>query len=214
MNVTVRQMDNAFLLSVAFADIINQHFLKSVTDKHGVILDTNDLFCQLSEYRRDELIGRPHNIIKSGVHSAEFFRNFWATIQRGEVWHGEVCNRARSGRLYWVDTFVMPCQLSSGEAGYLSIRYDITQLKELQSAVEGHSAAIDKKNERLNQIAFAIAHEVRAPLSNILGIVEAVEAGSVSPENLPRMLSSLKRQALAADQLFRKIMASAVDNRE
>lgn len=205
-------MDSAFLVSATFADIINQHFLKSVTDTRGIILDTNDLFCELSEYRREELIGKPHNIIKSGVHPADFFRTFWDTIQRGRVWHGEVCNRAKSGRLYWVDTFVMPCQLSSGEAGYLSIRYDITQLKALQSTVGEHSAAIDKKNERLNQIAFAIAHEVRAPLSNILGIAEAIEQGRVTNDNLGRMLTSLKNQAQAADGIFRKIMESAVES--
>lgn len=205
-------MDGPVLVSAAFADLIDNHFVKSVTDARGIILEANELFCNLSEYRRDELIGKPHSIIKSGFHSPAFFRQFWETIRGGKVWHGEICNRAKSGRLYWVDTFVLPCRLANSEPGYLSIRYDITRLKELQLTIDEHSGAIERKNQRLNQIAFAIAHDVRAPLSNILGIIDAIGENSVPAVELPRMLESLKNQALAADRLFRKIMESAVDS--
>ncbi|MBX3724281.1 MAG: PAS domain S-box protein [Turneriella sp.] len=203
-------MPDSVLVSDAVAGLINSHFLKSVTDTRGVILEANDLFCRLSEYPREELIGKPHSIIKSGYHSAAFFRQFWQTIQEHQVWHGEICNRAKSGRLYWVDTFVMPCRLANGEKGYLSIRYDITPLKALQSAVDNHSSAIDRKNQRLNQIAFALAHEVRAPLANMLAIVDGIEQGMISGDQLPRMLAALKKQAHEADRLFEKIMQSAV----
>ena len=72
---------------------LDQHAIVSITDPHGNIVYANRKFCKISGYSSKELIGRNHNIVKSGIHPPKFFAELWSTITAGKVWHGEVCNR-------------------------------------------------------------------------------------------------------------------------
>jgi PAS domain S-box-containing protein len=121
---------------------IDEHALISVTDARGQIIDANSGFCRVSGYAREQLIGRNHRILNSGVHPKEFWVGMWRTIVSGRSWSGQVCNRAADGSLYWVNSTIVPI---FGETGrierYLSIRFDITQQRlaeqRLELAAEG-----------------------------------------------------------------------------
>jgi PAS domain S-box-containing protein len=193
----------------AVTALLDRAFIASLTDARGIIRYVNNLFCSVSEYTREELIGKPHRIVRSGLHSREFFKSMWDTIKGGNVWHGEICNRAKSGRLYWVDSFIMPFSSEDGP-GFFSIRYDITRLKEIEATVESQDALIDIKRKRLGQIAFLIAHEMRPPVANLLGLADALEAGNLSAEETARILESIRSEARRSDELLRKMMQSAV----
>ena len=107
----------------------------AMTDARGVITYANDKFCELSKYSHDELIGNTHRILNSGYHSKEFFREMWATIASGEVWSGEVKNRAKDGSHYWVKTFIVPFMRNNKPYQYVSIRTDITEHKRDQELI-------------------------------------------------------------------------------
>ena len=110
--------------------------LVSETNLAGDITYVNDLFCQVSGYSRDELLGQNHRIVSSGEHSPEFFQQLWAAISSGQVWHGEICNRAKNGQFYWVSTTITPILDESGlPQKYLSIRFDISARKLAQTAL-------------------------------------------------------------------------------
>ncbi|MGV8934962.1 MAG: PAS domain-containing protein [Gallionellaceae bacterium] len=107
------------------------HAIVSVANAAGDIVFVNEKFCEISGYSNQELIGQNHRIIKSGRHTAAIFEEMWRTICSGNIWHSEVCNREKNGRLYWVSTSIVPFMDEQGlPYQYISIHTDITLIKE------------------------------------------------------------------------------------
>ncbi|ANE58023.1 response regulator [Methylomonas sp. DH-1] len=126
------------------------HALVSVTDAQGRITLANRHFCQVSGYGEDELLGQDHRIVNSGYHDKTFMRDMWRSIAQGEPWQGEICNRNKHGELYWVDTTIMPILGDNGKpVQYMSIRRDITQLKENENCLLTLKRALDASNEMI-----------------------------------------------------------------
>ena len=71
-------------------------------------MEANDRFCALSGYSREELIGQDHRILTSGMHDKAFWQGVWRSLSAGQAWRGEICNRAKDGSLYWVDSILAP----------------------------------------------------------------------------------------------------------
>ena len=97
-------------------------FLVSETDEKGNIIFANDDFCEIAEYGVDELIGKPHNIVRHKDMPKAAFKDLWETVQRGETWSGYVKNTTKSGNYYWVFATVFATTTSDGKKGYLSCR--------------------------------------------------------------------------------------------
>lgn len=145
------ELEEALSKLSAFNEAVNRSAIVSATDAAGRIVYVNERFCDISEYRADELIGSDHNIVRSDEHGEEVFADMWDTIKSGQSWRGEICNRAKSGKPYWMDATIVPIRDEKEKiTGYLSIRNDITDRKRIENDL--------RKNEGLLNTVFQKAN--------------------------------------------------------
>ncbi|MBM4761943.1 PAS domain-containing protein [Bacillus sp. B15-48] len=133
-------------------DALNVSSIVAITDPKGNITYANDKFIEISKYTEEELLGQNHSILNSGYHSKQFFKEMWKTIGSGETWKGEICNKAKDGTYYWVNTTIVPFLNRKGKPyQYVSIRTDITSrklaeanLKDTLKEISDYKFAIDQ----------------------------------------------------------------------
>lgn len=103
----------------------------STTDLQGNITHANDQFCKVTGYTRDELMGKPHNIVRHPAVPKSVYKTMWETIQAGKMWTGVLPNVGKDGKVYVVDTAIQPIFDEKGKAqGYISIRRVINDVME------------------------------------------------------------------------------------
>ena len=120
-------------------------FLVSETDEKGIIIFANDDFCQIAEYGVDELIGKPHNIVRHNDMPKAAFKDLWDTVKKGETWTGYVKNSTKLGNYYWVFATVFPTTTSDGRKGYLSCRRKASK-EEIDEHILLYKSLLEKEN--------------------------------------------------------------------
>lgn len=117
----------------------------STTDLQGNITYANDLFCKLTGYTREELVGQPHSLVRHPAVPKEVYKTMWDTIKAGHIWSGIIPNVGKGGGVYVVDTTVQPLRDEAGNIhAYISIRRVINDLMEDFEAVEFSKEQFDE----------------------------------------------------------------------
>lgn len=149
---------------------LDQAAIVARTDVAGKITYVNKKFCEISGYSASELLGQNHRLVNSGHHPRSFMQNLWRTIGSGRIWRGEICNRAKDGHQYWVDTTIVPLLAADGRIDeYIAIRTEITDRKQAERELREKEALT-----RLGEMASVVAHEVRNPLAGIGGALQII----------------------------------------
>jgi PAS domain S-box-containing protein len=176
--------------TAALTGIIDKQLAISVADREGTILSVNEQLCRVTGYTADELIGRNHRVLNSGVHSKEFWANLWGTVTRGDPWRGEVCNRTKSGELIWSDSLIAPFFDDAGAIErYIAFRVDITSRKEMERALERQTSLAVELASQASEASAAksaflanMSHEIRTPMNGVLGMTELLLDMGLTPE--------------------------------
>lgn len=129
-------LDTLFLLN-EYKTAIDESSIVSKADKKGRITFVNDKFCKISGYEKDELIGKPHNIVRHPSMSKEFFKNMWETIKDKKIFQGVIVNKKKDGSAYYVDTTIIPIVSKDGEiVEFIAIRHDISEVYKKEKLIK------------------------------------------------------------------------------
>lgn len=169
------RMQSAAFESFALAIII--------TDKHGRIQWANSSFLRLTGYSMDEVIGKTNGqLIKSGKQDAEFYRELWKTIKKGQVWSGEIVNMRKNGSVYPEELTITPVlDFENKVSGYIAIKIDITKRKQTEVELENARQDAIRANKAKSEFLSRMSHELRTPLNSILGFAQLFEMGELHP---------------------------------
>jgi PAS domain S-box-containing protein len=130
--------------------VLDQHSIVVTTDAESTITYVNGKFCEASGYTQQELLGQNPRLLKSGIHSDEFYRDMYRNLVNGEVWHGEICNQTKSGKLYWMLTTIVPFMNQMGKpVQYIAIHTNITERKITENQLRKLSLAVEQSSESI-----------------------------------------------------------------
>jgi len=143
--------------------------LVSITNPQGIITYINDRFCKITGYEKKELLGHKHSILRSGYHDLDFIEDMKKSVGKGKMWHGEIKNKRKDGNYFWVDTYVIPFKDELGNVvKHVYIRFDITDRKKAEEDLKA-------RNFELDAFAYHTSHDLRAPLSSVVGLTKLIE---------------------------------------
>lgn len=190
-NVTQRKFNENKLIQLSQA-VEQSSASIEITDLNGKIEYVNQQFLKSTGFTTDEVIGANPKILKSGYTKKETYKAMWQTIKSGNNWHGEFLNKKKNGNLFWEAVTISPVRNESGDiVNFLGIKNDITHQK--------------KTAEKLRKIAWNQSHEVRGPLTDILGVINLVKM-NISAEEKEDLMSDLEVAAQKLDLVIHTII--------
>ncbi len=206
-------------------EALDEASLVTITDKDGIITHVNRRFCDASEYSASELVGKNPRILRSGFHPPEFYKDLWATISAGRTWHGEMKNVGKNGKVFWMDTTIVPFLDAGGvPEQYIALCNDVTSKKNTEESLLDanlqlrKSARIQEENMRLHiefeklkerdklksELSAMFSHELKTPLVTISGYIEMLKEGVLGAMNADQQ-DAINMMGEESDKLLRLI---------
>jgi len=162
---------------------LDQHAIVAITDAAGTIKYANGKFCAVSKYRKEELIGKNHRILNSGYHPKEFFAEMYRAIHGGNVWQGDIKNKAKDGTFYWVKSTIVPFRNMAGKIErFIAIREDITESKAAEEKIIEAKETAEKANNAKSDFLATMSHEIRTPMNGVIGFANLLMDSPLTPD--------------------------------
>ncbi len=174
-----------------------------ITEASGAIQYANPAFCQLTGWSREAVLGVNPRVLKSGVHSEDFYREMWRTLVRGEVWKGRITNRKKNGELFTEWATLSPVRDQSGViTHYVGVKRDITNEITLEQRMrQSH------KMEALGMLAGGLAHDFNNILYAIMGYCQLALDDVTEESPVRPSLQEIARAGGRAANLVTKMLA-------
>ncbi len=113
-------------------EVPQDELIISRTDLHGIITYANETFARISGYEVDELIGKPHNILRHPDMPRSLFKELWETIKAEKIWKGYVKNLRKDRGYYWVYAEISGVYKDGKLVEYKSMRSWIPKEKRIE----------------------------------------------------------------------------------
>jgi len=182
-------LESQLALQQNLRNALDESSIVSIIDPNRIVTYVNEKFCEISQYSKEELIGTDQSIVRADVHTPQFYDDLWKEIKSGNVWHGEICNKAKDGTLFWNETTIVPFADKDGKIfEYVAIRTDITHQKKLSEKL----VEIERLSA-IGELAARIAHDIRNPLSVIKNSLGNIKLLKNDPENIEKTIDRCDR---------------------
>jgi diguanylate cyclase (GGDEF)-like protein/PAS domain S-box-containing protein len=160
--------DNTKLLN-EYKKAVDLSNIVSKTNPKGIITYVNDKFCEISGYRREELVGKPHNIVRHPTMPSSTFQELWNTIKNKKSWSGLITNLKKDGRSYTVSSTIVPILDIDGDiVEYIAIRNDVTDFEQAKEQLSTLNKAMKHKVDELYSMAQTL--EQQASIDVLTGV--------------------------------------------
>jgi len=190
-NITEKKIENDKMQQLSHA-VEQSSSSIVITNLDGNLEYVNQQFIKVTGYSREEVIGFNPRILNSGYTKKEDYKVMWDTIKAGGIWHGEFLNKKKNGSLFWEEVTISPVRNKKGDIiNFLAIKTDITKQK--------------KEAEKLRKITWNQNHQVRGPLTNILGIVNIIKLDIPMDEKIA-LINQLEKTAKELDEAIHKLV--------
>jgi diguanylate cyclase (GGDEF)-like protein/PAS domain S-box-containing protein len=187
--------------------MIKNHFIVTVADLQGRIIEVNDAFCAISGYSRTELLGQDHRVLSSGVHPKPFFAHLWQTLEKGESWQAVICNRKKDGGVYWADNVIAPLRGADGAIEhYVSVSLDISQRKQIEDQLSKSQLFLD----RTGRMAGVGGWEVDLRVNSVYWSDETCRIQGVAPGYAPSLEEAIAFYTPTSRPIIEAAVAKAI----
>lgn len=188
-------------------NFIDENYSVTICDLEGIIKYSNDQLSHMSGYSSQELIGANQQILNSGHHSEEFWKEFWSSIGKGQKWKDTICSRKKDGSIYWADTYVIPIKLEESVREYITLQKDVTEnhtnLKELEK-----TSMYYEQTQKLSKIGY---WELFVDSKELYWDKVVKEIHEVPEDFVPKIRDAIKFYDGEAKNIMQAIMYEAFD---
>lgn len=192
LTATLQMVEHLNAQLQAQNNALNRSAIVSFTDLQGNIISVNDNFCDVSGYRRDELIGQGKRLLKSGEHPRSMYKEMWESITSGLSWRGELKNKKKDGSYFWVDTSIAPVMDDNGKPKqFFSLQFEITERKNYLEEISHKTDELEELNQLKDRLLSIVSHDFRSPLNSLQGTLNLLLNGAISEDEFKMLTRDL-----------------------